>query len=153
MTIETNQHPLGPDSLFTSSGLKSQSGEVETNTKIREVTPSQRNSRRGQNLNWMKSRQFNVLLRNETEKGISDIVCHFSFAPESFTFRRDFVFVRHNNVTESFASQEKKQQQQQQMQKNVCTAIKPITNVENKKKTQLYWKYPSAVFCNLEDWK
>ena len=22
-----------------------------------------------------------------------------------------------------------------------------------KKKTQLYWKYPSAVFCNLEDWK
>ena len=39
------------------------------------------------------------------------------------------------------------------MQKNVCTAIKPITNVENKKKTQLYWKYPSAVFCNLEDWK
>lgn len=38
----------------------------------------------------MKSRQFNVLLRNETEKGISDIACHFSFASERVFFASPF---------------------------------------------------------------
>ena len=103
----------------------------------------------------MKSRQFNVLLRNETEKGINNIVCHFSFAYERVFFASPFetsslcAFVWHNNVTKSFAGQEKKQQQ---MQKNVCMAIKPPRNVEKKKAT-LNWKHPGAVFCNLEDLK
>ena len=104
----------------------------------------------------MKSRQFNVLLRNETEKGINNIVCHFSFAYERVFFASPFetsslcAFVWHNNVTKSFAGQEKKQQQ---MQKNVCMAIKPPRNVENKKKQHWTGKILALYFVISRTWK